>query len=86
MVHCVIESLPDYSLKKPIPIVIDSDLVVSWIDAHVHAQGETQEDAIENLKDMIQITYEERVESIDVLSRYLKECFQVMEEYIGGRR
>ena len=50
-----------FELRKPVPIVvqqIDDQYVASFFDANINASGETQQDAVANLKDIMVILFQ----------------------------
>jgi len=84
----VIRSLSPHNgtLRRDMHVVVrpvDSDWVASFFDGNVHASGQTEIEAIDNLKSMLLDYFEELSElPHEALGVEMRRCYDVLSEYI----
>lgn len=81
---------PNHELSRPIPIVVEScdgEFIASFVEANVHASGESRREAIRDLQSYIGDVYDEFVAlGAERLGPGPREEFAAMQFYIIGRR
>jgi hypothetical protein len=78
---------PAYRLAKAIPVVVRPEgggYVASFFDANIHASGETDQEAIDNLRTMILDVFDQLTELVpDQLAPVAERQLRVLTNHMG---
>ncbi len=79
-----ISILPDPSIRvlQPIPFTVDGEYVAVVSNTSISASGESLEEAVENLADIIALTFRLYCRKENNLSQRLRQQLQILRRYL----